>query len=701
MARGRDKSAELRISAERPAYMRERKPESNHRRYDSSRGDNSGKSRAPRRRSRFWRLIYWLLVLGVWGGIIAACYVSYVLLTMPQFSTWKVPVRPPNIRIVDRNGALIANRGITGGEAVPLQDMGPLPQAVIAIEDRRFYEHGGVDPVGILRALSHNFFGGSASRQGGSTLTQQLAKNLFLSSEQTFDRKSREAILAVWLEYKFSKKQILEMYLNRVYLGSGAFGAEAAARRYFNKPASKLTLAEAATLAGLLKAPSKLSPARNPDAAHERAKLVLAAMRDENMISSAQYEQALSAPEPQAAAYWSGSENYAADYAMAQIPFLIGSVSDDIIVETSLDMRLQKTAEQAVRQELAADGKSRNVTQAALVSIDRTGGIAAMVGGADYAASQYNRAVDSRRQPGSSFKPFVYLPALEQGRTPNSIRNDAPIAIGNWMPRNAGGKYMGRVTLTTALSHSLNSVAAQLAMEVGTANIIKTAHKLGIHSALENHVSIALGTSEVSLLELTGAYLPFATGGLKPQIHLIRRITDTHGRVLYNIGVIDEPRIIRPQIADMMNAMLEQTILNGTARKANIGRSAAGKTGTSQNFRDAWFIGYTPDYVTGVWFGNDDGASMRHVSGGSLPAEVWHNYMLEAEKGKPNTSLPGSYRLENAIPGGDDLPLDTKELPADRSRIAGDNIMRPQIDVGGPEPRHKKHSLLDILRGKF
>jgi len=668
---------------------------------------------APRRkkRSRLWRAVYWLAVLALWLAIGLAAYIAWVLLNMPQFSTWKIPVRPPNIRIIDRNGALIANRGVTGGEAVPLKDMSPyLPEAVIAIEDRRFYSHGGIDPLGIGRAMGHNFFG-SAAQQGGSTLTQQLAKNLFLTSARTFDRKSREAVLAVWLEYKFSKKQILEMYLNRVYLGSGAFGAEAAARRYFNKSARDLTLIEAATLAGLLKAPSRLSPARDPQAAHERAKLVLAAMLEEHMITPAQYKEALAAPIPAAASYWAGSENYAADYAMGQIPFLIGSVDQDIIVETSLDMRLQKAAEKALRDELKLYGKSRKIGQAALISIDRTGGICAMIGGADYSASQYNRAVDAARQPGSTFKPFVYLPALEQGKTPNSIRNDAPITIGNWTPRNAGGKYMGRVTLTTALSHSLNSVAAQLAMEVGTDNIIKSAHRLGIHSALGNHVSIALGSSEVGLLELTGAYLPFATGGLRPQIHLIRRITDTHGHVLYNIGKIDAPRVISPQVAGMMNAMLAQTILNGTAARARIGRPAAGKTGTSQNFRDAWFIGYTADYATGVWAGNDNGESMRRVSGGSIPVDIWKAYMLAAEKDKPISPLPGGYRLENALPGGSDLPPDEAERPAlpayeseSRKYNAGPlapPALVPPANVGAPpDSPHKKRGILDILRGK-
>lgn len=668
-------------------------------------GKNDKAPAAKKKRGRLWTALYWCFVLCLWGAIAAVCYIAYVLLTMPQFSTWKIPVRPPNIRIVDRNGILIANRGLTGGEAVALKDMSPyLPEAVVAIEDRRFFRHSGLDPLGIGRALGRNFIG-SSSRQGGSTLTQQLAKNLFLSSEQSFDRKSREAILALWLEYKFSKRQILEMYLNRVYLGSGAYGAEAASRRYFNKSARRLSLMEAATLAGLLKAPSRLSPARDPEAARERAKLVLAAMREEDMISEAQYKAALKEPLPQAASYWSGSENYPADYALSQIPFLIGSIDRDIIVETGLDMRLQRAAEKILRREIRLSGKSRNVSQGALISIDRFGAVCAMIGGADYAQSQYNRAADAKRQPGSAFKPFVYLAALEQGKTPNSVRNDAPISIGSWTPRNAGGKYMGNVTLTTALSHSLNSVAAQLAMEVGTDTIISAAHRLGIQSGLDSHVSIALGTSEVSLLELTGAYLPFAAGGARPQIHLIRRIADTSGRTLYDIGKIDAPQIIRPHIVGMMNAMLQQTVLNGTAARAGIGRPAAGKTGTSQNFRDAWFIGYTADFATGVWFGNDNGESMRQTSGGSLPVTVWKAYMLEAEKDKPPRPLPGFYQLENAVPGGSDLPQDMDELPGIYRPGSGENnAPRPPLSLSSAGPANgesgRKRSILDILRGR-
>ena len=670
-----------------------------------------GKTRGTGSRHGFiFRLVKWCFVLAIWGAIAIAGYVGYVALRMPQASTWDIPQRPPNVRIIDRNGFLIANRGTTGGEALSLKEMSPwIPKAVVAIEDRRFYDHYGVDPIGIARAMVTNIIH-SRSKQGGSTLTQQLAKNLFLSPDRTLERKVQEALLALWLEHKYTKDQILEMYLNRVYLGSGAYGVEAASRRYFGKSAKDVDLMEAATLAGLLKAPSRLSPARDPKAANDRAKLVLAAMKEEGMVNDAEVAIAEAEPMARAESYWTGSENYVADQVVQQLPFLIGETDKDIVVETTLDMTLERAAEEAIRTQISENGEKRDVSQGALVSIDKSGAIRAMVGGVDYAQSQFNRATDAKRQPGSTFKPFVYLAALEAGRTPNTIRNDAPVRIGNWTPRNYGGKYMGEVTLTTALSHSLNSVAAQLIMEVGTDKVIEVAHRLGIHSALSDNASIALGTSEVSLLELTGAFVPFANGGYKPQLRLISKVEDTNGKTIYDFGEITANRVVEPDIVGMMNAMLEQTVENGTARKAAIDRPSAGKTGTSQDFRDAWFIGYTTDYVTGIWFGNDDGHPMKTISGGSLPVRAWKSYMTVAEKSLPVSPLPGNYDLQNAVPGGNDI-LPESEQPSTTPYPApppgpgsSDDYWapRPQADVnGGAQPAQtRKRSFFDFLRGR-
>ena len=610
------------------------------------------------------RLFYWSFVLMLWGGIALAGVVIYIAAKMPPTSDWAIPDRPPNVKILDVNGKLIANRGTTGGEAIGLREMSPfIPQAVIAIEDRRFYSHYGVDPIGLGRAVFTNITKGRAV-QGGSTITQQLAKNLFLSPDRTLERKVQEVMLALWLEHTYTKDQILEMYLNRVYLGSGAYGVDAASRRYFDKSAKDVNLTEAATLAGLLKAPSRLSPARDPKAANDRAKLVLAAMRDQGMIGLKEQAIAESEPPTRAAAYWSGSENYVADAVLSELPKLIGETKSDVTIHTTVDLDLQKVGEEAIRDLISQNGKKMDVSQGALVSIDGTGAVRAMIGGYDYANSQFDRASEARRQPGSTFKPFVYLTALEQGRTPDSVRNDAPVRIGKWTPSNYNGKYFGEVTLATALSHSLNSVAAQLVMEVGPQAVVDTAHRFGIQSALTTNASLALGTSEVTLMELTDAFVPFANGGYRAPVHMITKITGNDDNVLYEYPAEQQQRIITEQVLGMMNAMLRRTVEDGTAKRAKFGNwPAAGKTGTSQSSRDAWFIGYTANLTTGVWFGNDDGKPTKKVTGGGLPAMAWKTFMTAAHKGVPVADLPSTYEIQNVLPGGsDELPDATASI---------------------------------------
>jgi penicillin-binding protein 1A len=628
------------------------------------------------------RLAYWCFVLAIWGGIATAGIVVYYGAKMPAATTWAIPDRAPNIRIVSVDGKLLANRGMSGGEAVGLHEMSTyIPEAVIAIEDRRFYSHLGIDPIGLSRAMVANVLGGRFS-QGGSTLTQQLAKNLFLTPDRTLERKVQEVLLALWLEHKHTKDQILEMYLNRVYFGSGAYGVEAASRRYFGKSARDVTLPEAALLAGLLKAPSRLSPARDPKAAERRSQLVLAAMRDEGKISAKELTTAMSAPASRVASYWTGSENYVADTIVEELPDLIGDVRGDIIVDTTVDLTLQKLAEQSIRRLIDGSGKKLNASQGVLVSIDNSGAVRAMVGGYDYSTSQFDRASEARRQPGSAFKPFVYMAALEAGRTPDSVRNDAPIRIGKWTPTNYGGKYFGKVTLATALAKSLNSVAAQLTMEVGPDAVVEAAHRMGIQSDLTANTSIALGTSEVTPLELTSAYVPFANGGYRPEVHFIRRVTTASGKVLYDNNGGDAPRVIKPEIVGMMNSMMTGTVEIGTARKAAFAWPAAGKTGTSQNSRDAWFIGYTANLTTGVWFGNDDGGPMKKVTGGALPAQAWHEFMVAAHEGVPVRPLPGTWRS---------TPADTivqDEIPSSTAQPAP----APSASVGQPAPSAQKAS---------
>ncbi|MET0599739.1 MAG: transglycosylase domain-containing protein [Mesorhizobium sp.] len=671
------------------------------------------------------RLVYWALVMLIWGGIGLAGVVAYYGAQMPSATTWAIPDRPPNVRIVSADGQLVANRGLTGGEAVGLHEMSPyIPQAVVAIEDRRFYAHLGVDPIGLARAMAENVMQGRLT-QGGSTLTQQLAKNLFLKPERTVERKVQEVLLALWLEQKYTKDQILEMYLNRVYFGSGAYGVDAAARRYFGKGARDVTLSEAATLAGLLKAPSRLSPARDPKAAEERARLVLAAMRAQKLIGDRELTTAMSAPAARAASYWTGSENYVADRIMDELPGLIGEVRSDIVVDATVDLALQKFAEQSIRRLIAEKGAKLDVTQGALVSIDNSGAVRAMVGGADYADSQFDRASEARRQPGSAFKPFVFLAAVEAGRTPDSVRNDAPVRIGKWTPENYNGKYFGRVTLSTALAKSLNSVAAQLAMEVGPDAVVEVAHRMGIESKLQSNVTIALGTSEVTPLELTAAYVPFANGGYRPDVHFVRRVTTAAGEVLYENPLSGNARVISPEAVGMMNAMLRQTVESGTARKAAFGWPAAGKTGTTQNSRDAWFVGYTANLTTGVWFGNDNAKATRNITGGSLPVEAWHEFMVAAHEGVPVAELPGSWApaplvddafapsvsglpavepaARRAVESSPRQPEPVAAPPVDDFAPPADStasIRRPvpPADVGGP-PVRRQSSFLDVIMG--
>jgi penicillin-binding protein 1A len=604
-------------------------------------------ARARRGRGLIGGLVYWSLVAAIWCGIAATAIVGYYTVQLPQMSTWRVPDRPPNARIVSVDGALIANRGATGGEAMRLDEMSPyLPQAVIAIEDHRFRQHFGVDPLGLARAFTANLFAGRTV-QGGSTLTQQLAKNLFLEPDRTLGRKIQEAVLALWLETRFSKDQILELYLNRVYFGSGAWGADAAARRYFNKSAGELTLGEAATLAGLLKAPSRLSPARDPQAAKDRADLVLAAMQREGMIGKDDAVHAMALEAKGARRYWSGSRHYAADMVMAELAGLVGEWNSDIVVETSIDMHLQSLAGKVLREAID-DAAGKKVTQGALVALDGTGAIRAVVGGREYADSQFNRATEARRQPGSAFKPFVYLAALEAGRTPESVRSDSPVRFGKWSPQNHDGKYRGEVTLTQALAHSLNTVAARLTVETGPGEVARTARRLGIEMPKKPDASIALGTYETTLLSLTAAYASFANGGFEVLPWTISRVTTTSGKLLYERKHATPQIVIGMREVAMMNHMLSATLREGTGRKAAFdGWPAAGKTGTTQNFRDAWFVGYTANLVAGIWFGNDDGASMQEVTGGGLPASSWSKFMQMAHAGIPPLPLPGNYRPQH------------------------------------------------------
>ncbi|MGZ8407990.1 MAG: transglycosylase domain-containing protein, partial [Caulobacteraceae bacterium] len=621
-------------------------------------------------------LLYWAGVIAVWGLIFLIAFFAVFASGLPDTSKLYDISRQPSITYLDRSGALLAVRGSQYSPPVDLDSLPKyVPAAVIAIEDRRFYHHPGFDPIGMTRAMVRNLRAGHIV-QGGSTLTQQLAKNLFLTPAQTPRRKIQELMLALWLEAKFSKKQILELYLNRVYFGAGAYGVDAAAQRSFHKPASRLTLGEAALLAGMLKAPTRYSPISETERAERRATIVLNEMVKTKHITREERDAAFKAPVKISAVLASQRAQYFVDWIDSQVRALVGQPEQDLVVETTLDLPIQAAAERALSSGVANAGQK--VQQGALVALDGEGRVRALVGGRNYAESQFNRAIDARRQAGSAFKPFVYLTAMEQGRTPYVMVKDEPIRIGNWEPKNYTGKYLGDITLQTALAQSVNTVAARLANEVGTGNVAATAHRLGIASQIQTAPSMALGAVEVSPIEMAAAYQPFANGGAYVTPYGLQRIRTTAGKVLFDQSLERGAKraVIRTPALQYMNQMMRQVVTSGTGTRARVpGYDIAGKTGTTSDYRDAWFVGYTGGFVTAVWVGRDDNTPMRRVTGGNVPAAIWRDFMAAA--------LP-KLRV-SAIPGGAAPPP-----PAGQGDPISDLLNRMGIGGGGdaaPEPQ--------------
>lgn len=549
---------------------------------------------------------------------------------------WSVR-REPSVTLQDREGRVLAVRGPLYARAVALDALpAHVPQAFLAIEDQRFYAHSGVDLQGVTRAVWRNLMAGHVV-EGGSTITMQLVKNLILTPDRELRRKLQEMRLARLLERRLSKTEILELYLNRIYLGARAFGVEAAARRYFDKPASELTLAEAALLAALPKAPSRLDPTVNLEAARARAAIVLAAMEEAGYITQEQHAEALADPaepvadtsDPNATSNW----GHAFDYALAEAERLLPGSVPDLVIRTTLDPELTRTAYATVDSVLDAQGEAVNAGDAAIVLLAPDGGIRALAGGRDYQASQFNRAVQAQRQPGSAFKPIVFAAALEAGYDPSSAVWDEPVDLAGWTPENFGGTYRGLVTLQEALKRSINTVAVQVAQEIGVGRIVEMGHRLGIRSDLPELPAIALGAAEVNLLELTGAFSVFARDGERYEPYFILSITNSRGDILYERGEATPDRALSVEHARAMSTMLQDVVLTGTGRRAALpGRVSAGKTGTSQSFRDAWYVGYTADYTAGVWIGNDDDSPMQDVTGGGLPAELWRQFMVRVHE---------------------------------------------------------------------
>lgn len=662
------------------------------------RGGAGGKGRpARRKRSLIWLLVKWCLIIGVWAAIGVAGLVAYEASKLPPMQTLMVPKRPPTVTILGENGQTLATRGDMGGVAIPISKMPPyLPEAFIAIEDQRFHSHFGLDPEGLARAVVANLTSGRV-RQGGSTLTQQLAKNLFLTQERTYSRKIQEVVLALWLEAEYSKSEILDLYLNRVYFGAGAYGVEAAAQRYFGKSATQVSLSEAAMLAGLVNSPSRLAPTRNLKGAQARAELVLKVMERQGLITPEMAKAAIANPAKLARGTTPNSIGYVADWVVDQLDAYVGPISGDVTVRTTINPALQQAAQAAITSVLDKSGAKYRVEQGALVSLDPSGAVRALVGGRSYEESQYNRAVTARRQPGSAFKPFVYLAALEAGLVPNLVMEDAPIQIKGWKPENANHKYLGPVTLQRALALSLNTVTVRLALEVGPQAVVKAAHRMGITSPLTPNPSIALGTSEVSVLELASAYVPFANGGVGVIPHVIDKVTGADGIVLYQRTLSGPGQVVDPVYARMMNHMLAETLVSGTGRAASLpGWQAAGKTGTSQSYRDAWFVGYTAHLVTAVWMGNDDSSPTKRTSGSNLPLSIWNSYMQAAHKNVPVVELPGVSESGDYGPPGS-APMADGAIPEDQpsalfGELVGEPGAQPQQQ---PQPPAEQGQTLD------
>lgn len=546
--------------------------------------------------------------------------------------------RAPGIRFQDRTGAQIAVRGPRYGERVTLDQLPEyVPQAFLAAEDRRFYKHGALDLRGIGRAAVINIRAGRVV-QGGSTITQQLAKGLFLTPDQTARRKLQEAVMARRLFKVLTRDEILELYLNRIFFGANTYGIDGASRTYFGKPASQMTVSEAALLASLPKAPSRLALTKNMAGAMERQRLILDNMRRERWLTEAEYQAALDDTPRLApgAAQEEGELGYILDYATVEAVKIAGENSPDLIVKLTIDSRLQSVAARIVRETLAGDGAKAGAKQAALLAMTPEGAIRAMVGGTDFDETSFNRAVQAKRQPGSTFKPFVYAAALERGALPTDTRVDGPIKLGDWAPENYGGGYAGVVTLEVALAKSINTVAVKLGQEVGGRGMGELARRFGVTSIPANpNLSVALGSYEVNLLEMVSGFQVFQLGGQRRPSYIVDSITTVGGEPIFQHAESAGVPVYDVAKASMMVKMMKGVVERGTGTRAAFGRPVAGKTGTSQNWRDAWFIGFTPDFVAGVWVGNDDDKPMNKVAGGGIPSTIWRRFMIEAHKGLP------------------------------------------------------------------
>lgn len=621
------------------AYPQRPKPARNKKsaKATSKRSPKKAAARRPRKKAQksggLWGpIVNWGGAAVLWGLLIGGIFIGYFAYTLPDISGIGEIEKRPSMVLQTRDGIRYSTYGDLYGDMLPIGAISEnIKQAVLATEDSHFYNHFGVNPISLIRAAWRNYEAGRVV-QGGSTITQQLAKNLFLTPERTLGRKIRETLLAFWLEAEYSKDEILALYLNRMYFGSGTYGIDAASRKYFSHPATELTTAEAAMLAGLLKAPSYYAPTRNLERAQDRASIVLARMVDENYLTPAEAKKLRAKP----AVLINASQDfrnvrYFADWVVSEVQAYIGRTDKDLIITTTLELGMQSDAERAIEARLKAEGAKMGVSQGAFVAMKPDGAVSAMVGGRSYAKSVYNRATVARRQPGSVFKTIVYAAAFENGLSPDDIFNDGPINIDGWTPKNYTKLYNGDMSLREAYARSINTVAVRVTERVGRDKVAGMAKNLGLTGNFPLHPSISLGTYEVSLLEMTAANAVIANGGRAVLPYGVLEIREKDGPVLYQRQTSGQGRIISAATINKMQDVMTATIKWGTGKAANPGFAAAGKTGTTQDYRDAWFIGFTPDLVAGVWFGNDDGSATKRVNGSNLPAVTWKDFITHSE----------------------------------------------------------------------
>lgn len=598
------------------------------------------KKKKQAKRSIWIRLLKWCVILAIWGFLITGGIIAWYAKDLPDITQNATFERRNSIIIKSEDGKTLARYGESKGNNIKANDMPKhLVHAVLAIEDRRFYNHFGIDPIGISRAMATNLIK-MRYVQGGSTITQQLAKNLFLTYDRKLTRKIKEVIIAVWLEQELTKDEILSAYMNRVYLGSGTYGFDAAAQLYFGKFAKNVNIHEAAILAGLLKAPSKYSPHNNLDLAKKRAKVVLNSMIDAGFIKKSDLtEQNMRITLPHKTSKQGNNARYFTDWVLEGIDDLIGSPDMDLIIETTLNAKLQNHAHTTLKNAIDTAPKKYFVSQGAILSMRPDGAIVTMVGGYNYAQSQFNRTTMAKRPPGSAFKPIVFLSAVQNGSHPSDTILDAPIKTGKYRPKNFAGKYYGEVTLDQALAKSMNTATVRLAKKTGIGNIQKTAKQLGILENLNRDLSLTLGSSGIPMLQLTTAYTTLSNNGHRVYPYAITRIIDSkNNRVVYQRKTPQSyQRIVQNRHVKHTKQMMASVIQNGTGKAAKLPYPAYGKTGTSQDNRDAWFVGFTDKIITAVWLGNDDNSPMRKVTGGGAPAQIWRNIVAKAHPTQPDS----------------------------------------------------------------